>query len=288
MSQDRYFNNFPVINYNNTAAVDITKRIVFLNNILKNPYLFYPYEINSYERAEQFGYRYYDDQYKDWVVYLGNQIVDPYYEWYLDYDTFKQFIQKKYGTVELAQTKIKHFECNWENADEITVSRYESLELNLKKYWEPDYQNSKRIIAYKRKQISEIKNTNSVKAYVVEKTGFKHDEICDIVFNNNTIGSGQVMNQSDNNLYIRHVTGTTVSTIDVGVSYILGKESKIKSNFTQCKTIIDIIDPIEASYWMPISYYQYEEDKNAYNKTIKVLDKKYAKQIADNLTDVLK
>ena len=141
MSQDRYFNNFPVINYSNTAAVDITKRIVFLNNVLKNPYLFYPYEIDSYERAEQFSYRYYSDQYKDWVVYLGNQVVDPYYEWYLDYETFKQF---KYAND--VQFEIR-YTINFKGEDmkipkQTTVKVYDKYEEELKA--EPKYEKIKK------------------------------------------------------------------------------------------------------------------------------------------------
>jgi hypothetical protein len=287
MSQDSYFKKFPVINYNNSAAVDLTKRIVFLDNILKNPYLFYPYEIQSSERADQFSYRYYNDQYKSWIVYLGNQIVDPYYEWYMDYDTFNQFIFKKYGNVELAQQKIKHYACNWENADAISISQYEALPITLVKYWEADYQNSNKIMGYKRKKIDQIMNTNSVRSYTVQNTGFKIDEICNIIFDDLTVGTGQVVSEANNTLYVQHTMGTTISTVSSG-SYIYGVESKVNTHFTSCRSIMDNMLPEEEVYWYPVTYYAYEENKNAYNKTLKVLDKNYAKTVADNLTDVLK
>jgi hypothetical protein len=287
MSQDSYFKKFPVINYNNSAAVDLTKRIVFLDNILKNPYLFYPYELQSSERADQFSYRYYNDQYKSWIVYLGNQIVDPYYEWYMDYNTFNQFIFTKYGNVELTQQKIKHYACNWENADGISINEYNALPITLVKYWEADYQNSNKIMGYKRKKIDQIMNTNSVRSYTIQNTGFKIDEICNIKFNDSNIGYGQVVSEIGNTLYIQHTMGTTISTVENN-SYIYGTESKVETHFTSCRLIIDNMLPEEEIYWYPVTYYAYEENKNAYNKTIKVLDKNYAKTVADNLTDVLK
>ena len=138
MAQDRYFTNFPLIEYNSKPAIDITKRVVMLNYVLKNPYLFYPYEIKSNERADQFSNIYYEDQYKSWLLYLSNNMVDPYYEWHLDLDEMKNFIIKKYGSTELALNKIKHYICNWEGHDNISISRYDSLLPTLKKYWIPE------------------------------------------------------------------------------------------------------------------------------------------------------
>lgn len=288
MSQDRYFDKFPLITYNQTNAVDITKRIVFLNYVLKNPYLFYPYEIDSNERAEQFSYRYYTDQYKSWVVYLSNEMIDPYYEWYLDDPTFNDFINKKYGNIDIANLKIKQYDCNWENANPISISQYNSLLPTLKRYWDADYQGSNKIIQYKRKQISQILNTNKMVQYtVVNSNGFINDEICKITDTyGNQIGQGQVVSVVNNIIYLQHISGTSVFT-DSNYT-INGQESKSTTIINSSLLIQDNLLPEEEIYWSPVSYYQYEINKNAYNKTIKVLNNTYAKQIADNLTSILK
>ena len=80
---DRYFDKFPLVYYSNNFVVDITRRVALLESVSTNPYAFYPYDIEDNERADQFCSRYYDDAYKSWVIYLGNKIADPYYEWYL-------------------------------------------------------------------------------------------------------------------------------------------------------------------------------------------------------------
>lgn len=291
MAVDRYFRSFPLVNYNSKPAVDITKRIVMLNNVLKNPYLFYPYEITANERADQFSNRYYEDQYKSWILYLSNGIVDPYYEWYLTHDEFTYFIAKKYGSADLAFEKIKHYICNWENSDNISISRYDSLPATLKKYWTPDYQNSNKIMSYKRKEINQILNTNSIRCYSVSNTSFINDEIVNIVFDNNNTGKGQILSTFDTKIYIQHTSGVTLESDEISItggSYIYGQESKVNTSFTSATSIANNLLPEEEVYWTPLTYYDYELNVNEFNKTIKVLDKAYSKQVADNLKDILK
>jgi hypothetical protein len=292
MSQDRYFEKFPLIKYNDSAAVDITKRIVFLNNVLKNPYLFYPYEIVADERADQFSHRYYDDSYKSWVIYLSNQIIDPYYEWYMEDNAFNEFIVKKYGSFELATNRIKHYECNWENGETISISRYDSLLPTIKRYWEPDVQGSK-IIQYKRKKIDQIYNTNKLVKYDVNGSAslFKNGEICKLTSTDNNIsGKGQISAIIDNVIYLQHVSGDSIFEIEGSDYhyYITGLESNASATITSSVLIQNNFMLEEEIYWYPISYYQYEYNRNAYNKTIKVLDKSYAKLVADNLESAMK
>ena len=291
MAIDRYFNNFPIIEYNSKPAIDITKRVVMLNYVLKNPFLFYPYEISENERADQLSNRYYDDQYKSWILYYSNNMVDPYYEWHLSEQELENFIIKKYGSTELALNKIKHYICNWENQDNISISRYDSLLPTLKKYWIPDYQNSNKIMSYKRKQINQILNTNSIRTYSVANTSFIKDEIVDIVFDTNNTGQGQILSTTDSKIYVQHTSGVTLEnqTVNIGEnSYIYGQESKVNTAFTSSTNIIDNLLPEEEVYWSPMTYYDYEINKNEYNKTLKVLDKAYSKQVSNNLKEFLK
>ena len=282
MAIDRYFNNFPIIEYNSRPAIDITKRVVMLNYVLKNPYLFYPYEILENERADQLSNRYYDDQYKSWILYYSNNMVDPYYEWHLSEQELENFIIKKYGSTELALNKIKHYICNWEGHDNISISRYDSLLPTLKKYWIPDYQNSNKIMSYKRKQINQILNTNSIRTYSVANTSFIKDEIVDIVFDTNNTGQGQILSTTDSKIYVQHTSGVTLENETVNIeenSYIYGQESTVNTVFTTATNIVDNLLPEEQVYWTPMTYYEYENAKNAYNKTLKILDKAYSKQV---------
>jgi len=283
---EKYFSKFPKIQYGNNYVVDITRRVVLMDKISGNPYAFYPYDIASEERADQFSYRYYEDQFKSWLVYLTNQITDPYYEWYLTQPQLDEFIEKKYGSIQTAQQKIKYYKNNWENVENISVSQYNSLTDDSKYYWEAVYGNGS-ITSYKRKKIDLTATTNKVVSYAVSNTSFVNNEICKIVYNSNYVGYGQVASAANNYLYLQHVYGTYSSNV-AGTCYIYGTESKVNTAFTSVSVVANNIPDSEFVYWKPVTYYDYEFDKNEYNKSIKVMDSKFAQQASDNLKNLLK
>jgi hypothetical protein len=92
----KYFENFPTIEYNGRRVKDITRRNNFSRNITNNPYLFMPYTVRQGERPEDIAQFYYGSTDYTWLVYLANNIVDPYLEWPLDDYNFNQYLIKKY------------------------------------------------------------------------------------------------------------------------------------------------------------------------------------------------
>lgn len=92
----KYFESFPIIEYNGRRVKDITRRNNFTRNVSNNPYLYMPYTIQDGERAEDIAQFYYGSVDYIWLVYLANQIVDPYLEWPLDEYNFNQYLIKKY------------------------------------------------------------------------------------------------------------------------------------------------------------------------------------------------
>ena len=68
MTINRYFENFPTIEYANTQVVDITKRVAVMDSVLGQPYAFHTYEIAQFERPDQFSNRYYNDSFKSWIL----------------------------------------------------------------------------------------------------------------------------------------------------------------------------------------------------------------------------
>lgn len=296
---DRYFDKFPIVTYSNTSAVDLTVRTAMLDKVISNPYVYYPYEIDSNERADQLSARYYDDQYKSWMIYLSNKILDPYYEWYLSQDEFVNFITKKYGSYYDAQTKIKYYENNWENGENISVSRYDSLTAGEKNYFEPIIGASNKITGYKRKQIDWKTNTNRVVAYTVSNTNFVVDEVCNIFFDQYNSGKGQVLsvaadsaNTANSTVYVHHISGTyyTSNTVAVvnNISYIYGSESKVNTYFTSVVITSNNIPVGEEIYWNPVTYLDYETSRNEFNKTINVLDSNLKDTMVENLKDLLR
>lgn len=287
----RYFDKFPVITYANNQAIDITRRVTVLDNIANIPFVYYPYEITDNERADQLSARYYDDQYKSWIIYIVNKIIDPYYEWYLHEREMVEFLDKKYGSYYNSQSKIKDYVNNWVDSEPITVGGYNALTPGMQRYWEPVYGSNGRTMSYKRKQIDWKTNTNKILQYSVSNTSFIKDEICYINFDSSNYGRGQVLSVSDNTVSICHVSGiyNTGDGVSItGNSYIYGSESSVNTVFTSVNLVSSNIPAEEEIYWKPVTYLEYEENKNEFNKTIRVLDSRLKQVAVDNLTDLLK
>ena len=93
----KYFENFPIIEYQGSRVRDITRRSAFIKAIANNPFIYYPYTVKEGERAEDVARWYYGSVDYIWVVYMSNNIIDPYYEWPMDPQTFKDYLVKKYS-----------------------------------------------------------------------------------------------------------------------------------------------------------------------------------------------
>lgn len=94
----KYFEYFPKVTYRDMSVTDITRRVKIKDALLADPYAFLPYTIKDGERAEDIAYYYYGDQSKVWLVYLANNIIDPYTQWPMSNDNMAKTIAKKYKT----------------------------------------------------------------------------------------------------------------------------------------------------------------------------------------------
>ena len=288
---DKYFDKFPLIKYGNNTVVDITKRVTLLDRVSRNPYVFFPYDIEDNERPDQLSARYYEDTYKSWLLYLSNKITDPYYEWYLQNDELEEFLEKKYGSVYTSQQKVKFYRNNWEFQDNISVSEYNALPIERKKYWNPEYGSGSTVISYKRKEIDWTVSTNKIISYAVSNTSFVNNEIVEVNIQNNYIGKGQYINGANNIIYLQHVSGSFIDTEELplnGNSYVYGTESGTNTVVTEINAVANNISETESIYWKPITYYDYEVEKNEYHKSIRVIDKQFGYTAVDNLIDLLK
>ena len=104
-----YFNNLPTIEYGTKVARNLITRPKIKEFILGNPNVIYDYVIKDGERPDIIANAYYGDSNFVWLIFLANNIVDPYYDWPLTQEQFKDFIIDKYGSVETAKNTIKHY-----------------------------------------------------------------------------------------------------------------------------------------------------------------------------------
>jgi hypothetical protein len=92
----KYFEDFPIIKYEGRTIRDISRRASFVRAVANNPFVYYPYTVKEGERAEDIANAYYGSVNYVWLVYMANNIIDPYYEWPMDAQTFNDYLVAKY------------------------------------------------------------------------------------------------------------------------------------------------------------------------------------------------
>ena len=100
-----YFRPFPLVRYDvkknklPLLLTNVTARYK-IRDILKNKVaIYYDYIVKDGDRPDNIAFKYYEDETLDWLIYLVNDIIDPYYDWPLDQDAFNKYIRTLYGSV---------------------------------------------------------------------------------------------------------------------------------------------------------------------------------------------
>jgi hypothetical protein len=97
-----YFNSFPLVvasDYKNNAILltNLMARVDIIPSLLKNPLLFYSYDLKDSDRPDILAHKYYDDSDKYWMVLYANEIMDPLYDWPLTSQQFDAYLKNKYS-----------------------------------------------------------------------------------------------------------------------------------------------------------------------------------------------
>lgn len=289
---ETYFSKFKSTYYANAFAIDLTERVALTSPVPSSPYVYYSYDITNGIRPDQIADEYYNDQFMDWVIYLSNKTIDPYYQWYLTDEKFNAFLKAKYDvSIPTLQNKIKLYRNNWYNGDAISVADYNALPPNQHRYYQPFYNvDTGEVVRYTRVRADWIINTNALVSVSCVGNTFSNDEVVYINFDATHQGRGQVSFANSTTIHIQHVSGilyANASVLITGNSYVYGTESKANVAFTATTSLANNIVTGEEIYWDSISVYDYENEINESKKSIKILDKGLSLNVSDKLTDLL-
>lgn len=284
---ETYFKNFNVIQYGNTvsnnAVIDITQRVVALKNNTKNPNIYYPTDITDGVRPDQVAQLNFNDAYSSWLLYLTNDITDPYYEWYLTPDQFAEYITTKYGSVSNAQQTIALWRNNWVDQPSLSSSAYNAeIAGNPEKikYWTPNLAPTGFVIDYSRAQQDWTTSTNQIVQYTYTGSGsFVVNELLNV----NGTGRAQVVQSNSTTVVAQH----TVNNVAVSSGYLYGATSQSNVTITAFSYLANTISSDEIAYWTPVSYYDLEEEKNEGNRTILVMNQSFVPTFINNVKTLL-
>lgn len=273
----KYFDKIPVVSYDGQIAKNLLARARFSDNTKNDPSSFIPYRLeNSVTRPDLIANAYYEESYYDWIYYYSNSIVDPYHDTFKEDLQFEEFIKTKYGSTEQARDTILYYRNNWpQDTTEVSLSAYNNLASNLKKYYEPTLDYFGNVIKYTRKKVDWTVSTNQIRTLTV-------DTINDYVFvgdifiqeyNNFYVAMGTLINIDRENsiLTFDKITGTFVSSAG---NVIFGKYGSLgESTVTAINnpSNADNIPDSEKSYWDAVSAYDHENELNEQRRNIFLL-----------------
>jgi hypothetical protein len=273
-----YFNFFPTTIYANNIVTNVIAKVKFDQSVQENLAIFYPYTVIQGERADQIAARVYDDPTLDWIIYLSNDITDPYYDWPLSQEQFNKYIIAKYGSLSKAE-EIAFYRNNYASDDTLlSPSSYNSLSTSVKKYYSPIIGFNDQVVSYQRKPLDTVLDTNVIVSLTVSSnSGFVVGE--KITQNTN---SGYITYVGTNNLIINKVTGSFSN------SNITGFTSNSTTTVTNSTTLNQSIPITEVSFYSPVTYLTYEEEVNESKFNIRILDRSYIGKVQKDMRELFR
>ncbi len=110
----QYFNTLPkIVQYDSKGTgrifTNLLARASVIPELLKNPALYYQYDIQDGDTPEIVAHKYYGDSYRYWIVLFVNQLSDAQWDWPLSGTVFQKYILSKYPDIETSAT-LHHYE----------------------------------------------------------------------------------------------------------------------------------------------------------------------------------
>lgn len=277
-----FFGSFPLYYYNDVLCKNITQRTVIAKQVMDDYTSFYDHELSEGDRPDIIAHRAYDNVFFDWMLYYANGVTDPYFDWYLDTDSFNKYIKNTYGSIAEAQERIMYYRVNWLSDDRrLTLSAYAALPSQVKKYWSPFHDDANRVVYYTRKQIDSKIGTNSIIEFTPASTAkFINGERVTQRTGSVVTASGSIA-KIGSKMTVQHIEGTFVN------GTITGMSSDATTTITDPAVIVTCIVPLEVPYWESVSYYDHELENNESKKNIRVFMPSVAKRIEQTHKDLL-
>lgn len=120
----KYFQQLPKVQYTdfNGNYINLTNLLVRVNvipDLLKNPLLYYSYDVKDTDTPEIVADKYYGNPDDFWLVMFSNKFLDPQWDWPLSYYNFGLYINDKYGSIANAQSQTVQYTMTTTTTDQL-------------------------------------------------------------------------------------------------------------------------------------------------------------------------
>lgn len=268
-----YFKYFPKVDYLNQSVINITKRVKIRDDILNDPYAYLPYTISEEDRPEDIAYYYYGDVDKVWLVYLANNIVDPYTQWPLSSDNFYKTMAKKYSakrtpftfkpsatTVNLVTNTIIKTAHGYKTTDPVIYSRVGGT------------------------NIGGLTNGNTYYVRYINNNNFRLATTPQLAISGALVDLTTYGTGSSHTFTLDIEKFLESSTIKTNIKYyanVNDEEFRISPDTYELDTTLTPAD------WYPVTFFQHDAIENENKRTIWLINEQYAEQLENDLKKTL-
>jgi len=296
-----YFNKLPIISYNGYDVKNILARAQLSKQTKASYSLFYPYTLTDDDRIDRLSKNYYENPGYSWLVWLSNETIDSYYGLSVTDLDLVNLIKSKYGSLEAAARKIRHYRIDWINdTTELTPEQYnswanDSFNGSHIKYFEVVLDSYGLIKKYVRKQDDSTVSTNQTVIIALSDligTFIKGEEI--------QIDNAYAFVKSSgiNTVTVQHTVGFPANlsygageVFDLDSSFIgktiTGRESGATATIISGSCIKTIAE-VDNQYWSPVTYLDYEYEENTKKKYIQLIGSQHKNTVEEQFKRIMK
>ena len=289
----RYFDRFPIIEYDGYRVRDLAANARVVDRFVGRPFSFSESTMASPMRPDVVADRVYSDPYFSWLLFLTNGVIDPVGEWYRGNDDFDAYLRAKYGSVAAAQRRLWVYRTNWyADPREVSTVVYDGLDADVRRYWEPVYDDAGTVSSYRRRRTDVTVNTNRLVRVGIANNdaGLLRGSLVDAANGSNAVtGSAEVRWASDDALVLCDVVGTiangyTLRVFDEPTSYVTIDAYSSEDDVTaDAWTVVNIPDD-EFVYWERVTVHDMETEMNELRRDLRTVDPRMAQRLDQELT----
>lgn len=135
----QYFDTLPKIIQTDNVGVsrvftNLMARASIIPDVLRNPLVYYQYDIQEGDTPEIIAYKYYGDSYRYWIVLFANELLDPQWSWPMTRTVFDAYMEEKYpsgNTTTTAHSYEKKLTQTDNTTNTITIN---TIDINEEEY----------------------------------------------------------------------------------------------------------------------------------------------------------
>jgi hypothetical protein len=288
---DTYFSKFPIIAYANNQVRNISERVKILHNSLIDPNNYYPIELREDTRADVLAGELYQDPYLDWLFWVNNTTIDPYYHWHLSAPEFRSYIHDKYGSIEFAEQQIVYYRTAWptDSSPQLSQATYDNvIPKTWQKYFQAIYNESSGAFMFYQQAFADRRmNTNQLLQWQISMTSantvFAVANVVQVTSAGNVIGQAQVVEANSTVVIAQHTSGNTSTPNGLQDMF----NTTITATASNTIILSQNISLAEAVFWEPLTAYDMEDEFNARRRFISVIDQSLALQLTATIATLL-